>query len=112
MLLPILADDGVCGSGFYSHGLSAERQRQKFVALEAMHDIREMEWLEASPGWGTGLRLGAELRALARGLGRVPTSYLRRALRPDELFFLASFAEGSALTRQVVEQTTSIPATT
>ena len=43
-LLPILPEDGVCASGFYSHGLSVERQRQKFVALEAMHDVRDLQW--------------------------------------------------------------------
>jgi LmbE family N-acetylglucosaminyl deacetylase len=103
-LLPILADDGICASGFYSHGLSMERQKQKFVALEAMHDVREMERPDASSRWDAGFRLVRELRASANGLGRVPTSYLRRGVRPDEFFFSSSFAEGWALTRHVLKQ--------
>jgi LmbE family N-acetylglucosaminyl deacetylase len=103
MLLPILPKDGLCASGFYSHALSIERQRQKFVALEAMHDVREMQWPIVSPYQQAGRRVAAELRALAHGMGVVPTSYLRRAVRPDELFFVTSFEAGVALARQAIK---------
>ncbi len=99
-MLPLLECDGQCGDSFYSHPLSAERQTEKFVALEAMHDVREVEWPVAFPSEGAGRRLKAELRALGHGMGRAPTSYLRRAVRPDELFLTASFANGIALCQQ------------
>jgi LmbE family N-acetylglucosaminyl deacetylase len=102
-MLPILAEDGVCASGFYAHALSAERQRQKFVALEAMHDVRDLQWPVGSPHQQAGSRIVAELRALAHGMGRVPTSYLRRAVRPDELFFLMSIEDSIAFARRATD---------
>ena len=107
-LLPILPEDGVCAEGFYSHALSAERQRQKFIALEAMHDVRDLLWPDDSPR-RIGSRVLAELRAMAHGMGVNPTSYLRRAVRPDELFFVMSFDEGAALVRQEIAQWGSKP---
>jgi LmbE family N-acetylglucosaminyl deacetylase len=107
-LLPILRDDGNCASGFYSHGLSVERQRQKFVALEAMHDVRDMQWPTGATYQQVGHRIAAELRALAHGMGVAPTSYLRRAVRPDELFFVTSFDDGMMLVRRAVEQEASV----
>jgi LmbE family N-acetylglucosaminyl deacetylase len=105
-MLPIFPEDGTCEAGFYSHPLSVERQRQKFLALESMHDLREMQWPNDSTRQA-GARLMAELRALAHGMGIVPTSYLRRAVRPDELFFVMSFTEGSALARREAERLAS-----
>ena len=102
-LLPILPEDGVCADGFYSHALSAERQRQKFIALEAMHDVRDLQWPGGSP-LRIGSRVLAELRAMAHGMGVDPTSYLRRAVRPDELFFVTSFADGMALARRAMQR--------
>ena len=40
------------------------------------------------------------LRAWLHGMGLDPTSYLRRAVRPDELFFVASCADALAMARQ------------
>jgi LmbE family N-acetylglucosaminyl deacetylase len=101
-LLPILAADGPCGSGFYSHPLSIERQRMKFVALEAMHDLRDIQWPPAAAAHRR--RIMPELRAWVHGMGVDPTSYLRRAVRPDELFFVASCEDSLAMARQAVER--------
>jgi hypothetical protein len=107
-LLPILADDGACGSGFYSHPLSIERQRMKLVALEAMHDLREIQWPSAAAAhWRSCSRILPELRGWVHGMGVDPTSYLRRAVRPDELFFVASCEEALAMARQAVERQVS-----
>jgi LmbE family N-acetylglucosaminyl deacetylase len=106
-LLPIMPEDGICASGFYSHRLSGERLRQKFVALEAMHDVRDMQWPPGRPYPQAVHRIAAELRAMAHGMGVDPTSYLRRAVRPDELFFVTSFADGTELARQAVKQRAS-----
>lgn len=104
-LLPVLADDGVCAAGFYSHPLSADRQRDKFLALEAMHDIRDIEWPTATPLNIASRRLRGELRGLAHGMGPTPTSYLRRAVRPDEVFFVTPFADAIKRTRRAVGET-------
>jgi hypothetical protein len=108
-LLPILVDDGVWAAGFYSHPLSADRQRDKFLALEAMHDIRDIEWPTASPGNTARRRVRGELRGLVHGMGRTPTSYLRRAVRPDEVFFVTSLADAIENARCVVGATRSKP---
>jgi hypothetical protein len=104
-LLPMLAADGVCGSGFYSHALSVERQRDKFLALEAMHDIREMEWPNLTPWHDASRRLRRELRGLAYGMETVPTNYVRRAVRPDEVFFVMSLSDASALALRTAAET-------
>jgi LmbE family N-acetylglucosaminyl deacetylase len=105
-LLPILPDDGPCGSGFYSHALSIERQRQKLVALETMHDVRNLQWpAPAAAAYRQArARIAGELRALVHGMGLDPTSYLRRAVRPDELFFVTSCQGALEMAQQAVER--------
>jgi LmbE family N-acetylglucosaminyl deacetylase len=107
-LPPILADDGACASGFYSHTLSAERQMQKFMALEAMHDIREVELPESAPLRSAGRRLRSELRGFICAMGRIPTNYLRRAVRPDEIFLVMSIPDALAYTRRALEHNTGL----
>ncbi len=72
--------------GFYSHALTAERQTEKYLALEAMHDIRE---LTVCPPYSFDYlwhRFRTVAGSLVHGLGTPPTSLLRRAVRPDEIF--------------------------
>jgi LmbE family N-acetylglucosaminyl deacetylase len=111
-LLPILAGDGPCGSGFYSHPLSIERQRMKLVALEAMHDLREIQWPPPAAALRrAGARILPELRGWMHGMGVDPTSYLRRAVRPDELFLVASCKVALVMARQAIEREVSRRAT-
>jgi glycosyltransferase involved in cell wall biosynthesis/LmbE family N-acetylglucosaminyl deacetylase len=105
-LLPVFADDRVCAGGFYSHALSTDRQREKFLALEAMHDLREIEWPNLEPLNMAGRRLYREFRGLVHGMGGKPTSYIRRAVRPDELFFVTSLEDGVTLARRALEHRT------
>jgi glycosyltransferase involved in cell wall biosynthesis/LmbE family N-acetylglucosaminyl deacetylase len=102
-MLPMMSGNDLCASGFYSHVLSADRQRDKFLALEAMHDIREIELPDSAPLLSAGQRLCSELRALIYGTDRVPTSYLRRAVRPDEVFIVMSVKDAITHTRRVLE---------
>lgn len=95
--LPILKDNGVEASGLYSHQLSPERQTDKLIALEAMHDVREMEWPTRVSFRAVAATLRGVLRCLVDGLDRTPTSYLRRAVRPDEPFFIVEFNEARKL---------------
>jgi glycosyltransferase involved in cell wall biosynthesis/LmbE family N-acetylglucosaminyl deacetylase len=103
-LPPMWVEDGAGATQFYSHVVSTDRQREKFLALEAMHDIREMELPDSMPLLRAISRLRGELRGLIYGTDRIPTSYLRRAVRPDEIFFVMSFAEATAYTRRLLEQ--------
>jgi LmbE family N-acetylglucosaminyl deacetylase len=89
--LPVLASDSTLASGFYSHPLSEDRQIEKYIALEAMHDIREMDGTFTPSLSRAGKAIRAELRAVFDGLGDPPASYLRRAVRPDETFFVMNF---------------------
>jgi LmbE family N-acetylglucosaminyl deacetylase len=76
--------------GIYSHPLSAEQQALKYMALQAMHDLRECP--APFPSAGVLLRRSlAELKAALHGMGTPPTSFLRRAPRPGEVFFVLSF---------------------
>ena len=81
-LLPISAAEGRCGSGFYSHPLSIERQRMKLVALEAMHDLRDIQW---SPARVRGSCRSCE--TWVHGMGVDPTAALC-----GEQFGLTSFS--------------------
>jgi len=78
--------------GFYSHALSLERLTEKYLALESMHDVRE---LSACPPQSVR-HLAKKLREIAGasiyGMGFPPTSLLRRAVRPDEVFWTMSVA--------------------
>ncbi len=77
--------DGIC-----SVPLSAERRAIKYMALEAMRDLREFP--APFPTARVLLRRSlAELKAAVHGMGTPPTSYLRRGPRPDEVFFVLGF---------------------
>jgi hypothetical protein len=97
-LLPLFDGDGLCASGFYSHPLSAERQRDKVLALEAIHDLRDLT-CTTTHQW-----IRTELRSLVYGMDPNPTSYLRRAVRPDEIFFVVPFADAIAQTRRTLKK--------
>jgi LmbE family N-acetylglucosaminyl deacetylase len=80
-----------------SEPLSRHAQELKFLALEAMHDLRTLPD-EDPPSWIRLLRSGlSELRGKVTGRGRMPTSYFRRAVRPNELFFGMPFSDSPRL---------------
>jgi LmbE family N-acetylglucosaminyl deacetylase len=83
--------DGIC-----SHPLSAEQRTLKYMALEAMHDLRDFR--APFPGTRALLRRGlVELKAALHGMGTPPTSYLRRGPRPNEVFFVIAFRQAIEL---------------
>lgn len=100
-LPPMFASDGICGSGFYSHSMSPAKQEQKFLALEAMHDLREIVWPIPLTLRSLCSRTFREVKALIQGMDLDPTSYFRRAVRPDELFITASVKDAIALVEDV-----------
>jgi LmbE family N-acetylglucosaminyl deacetylase len=87
--LPVLAAAGWGAQRFYSHALSPQLQLEKFIAIEAMHDIRDIAWPGGHSLRRAMKRFGQELKALRRG--PQPMNYLRRSIRPDEPFFVSDF---------------------
>ena len=106
-MLPIFASDEVGCDDFYSHSLSPERQSEKLLALEAMHDLRDINPPQPLPILARLRRIRSEIGAIVDGLGRPPTSYLRRAVRPDELFFVAAFSKERELSARILQSLSS-----
>jgi hypothetical protein len=82
----------------YSHAVGREAQIDKLLALDAMHDLRKP--LRAHRGDPT-LRMLRWYRRKADEMWQEPHryySYFRRAIRPNELFFVVG-PEGRAALR-------------
>jgi LmbE family N-acetylglucosaminyl deacetylase len=103
-LLPMLAEHILECDGFYSHVLSSERQGEKFLALEAMHDLRDVGTPQAGLARPPWRRTRPEIAAALNGLRRPLASYMRRAVRPDEFFFTTSFANGRELSKRTLNR--------
>jgi hypothetical protein len=101
--LPPWFDRSLAFGGVYSQALDDTRQTEKLFALEAMHDLR------SAPRRFIGQptrRFLERLSVVASELWREPFgtySYYRRAVRPNELFFVYSPSDRSAL-RAYVEK--------
>jgi len=103
-MLPCDADDLLECDSVYSQALDTRRQKEKLVALRAMSGLQEGRGPEPAP-WGVRAKIiKQQLSALIAGLGSPPTSYFRRALRPDEVFLVASFARGFSLVERSLER--------
>ncbi len=106
--LPVLPSDIVDCDDFYSHPLSEKRQGEKYLALEAMHDLGELRGQQPHSAATYSRRIRSDIGALLTSLGTAPTSYFRRAVRPDELFYVASLERGERLCQRA---TGSLPET-
>jgi LmbE family N-acetylglucosaminyl deacetylase len=101
--LPPWFDASLPFRGVYSQPLDDTRQTEKLFALEAMHDLR------SAPRRFIGqptMRFLDRLSVVAAELWREPFgtySYYRRAVRPNELFFVYSAADHQSL-RAYVER--------
>ena len=81
-----------------------ETQQRKLLAIEAQHDLRTMPSLGA-PSWiGAVRNFLAETRGAITGLRRDPTSFQRKAARPNELFFVVPFGEAGVLAERFLEK--------
>lgn len=86
--LPPWFDTEAPFASVYSHPLDKGRQVEKLFALDAMHDLRAGPRVVAG---GPAGRFVRRLGALFSGLRSDPLStysYFRRAVRPNELFFV------------------------
>jgi LmbE family N-acetylglucosaminyl deacetylase len=88
--MPPWDDADWIAESLYSHPLPPELQRAKYFAVEAAHAVR----MDAAKGISRpGELLSAaheELLGWVTGLGRRPASLLRRAPRPNEVYFVVS----------------------
>lgn len=104
MSLPPNTDGKMPIPGLWSRPLTLEEQREKFLALEAMHDLRE----PPRPGIPTWRQVLAELRnaigTKVHGMERRPNSYFRRAVRSNELFFAATCDQVDEYAQQFAAQ--------
>jgi LmbE family N-acetylglucosaminyl deacetylase len=86
--LPPWFDETTEFSGVYSHSLTEQDQMDKLFALEAMHDLRAAPRLLHG---GPFPRFVTLVSAAIDGLRRNPLgtySYIRRAVRSNEIFFV------------------------
>jgi len=101
--LPPWFDVDTLFASIYSHPLDKHRQVQKLFALDAMHDLR------AAPDrfvGGPTERFVSRIRWAAKEVVADPLgtySYFRRAIRPNELFFVYEPAERDLLRSSIEE---------
>jgi LmbE family N-acetylglucosaminyl deacetylase len=95
--LPPWFDATVSFGGIYSHRLDGNRQLDKLFALDAMHDLRDApRRLLGTPEHRFVLRVARSLADLIRD-PVADHSYYRRAVRPNELFFVYGPGDRAAL---------------
>jgi hypothetical protein len=74
----------------YSHALTEETRQAKFFAVEASHDLRAYADLRLRSIGRLMVSIRRELAAFVSGMGLRPTDFLRRAPRPNELYYVVS----------------------
>jgi LmbE family N-acetylglucosaminyl deacetylase len=70
----------------YSHRLDKTKQSDKFYALEAMHDLRDSTLV-----FGVKKAWNHFVKQLKRTIQQRDKSYYRRAVRPNELFYVTGW---------------------
>ena len=88
----------------YSHPLSHDAQIAKYFAVEAAHDLRSY-YSDSRPRTVRELAAIAqrELAAFVSGMAPRPADFLRRAPRPNELYYVVSVEGFLELARLAVE---------
>lgn len=88
--LPPWVDAEWTADSLYSHALPPDSRRAKYFAIEAAHDLRTYSDDESRTLAQLSRLLARELAAFVCGMGVRPGSFLRRAARPNELYYVAS----------------------
>ena len=97
MALPPVTATGYPVHGLCSRPLSRDAQNLKLLMLEAMHDLREPPQLGARSWRQTWQEVKGDIASKVRGLERGPNNYFRRAVRANEMFFVADLEQLRAL---------------
>jgi len=84
-------------SGVASLDLSEPQRRLKFLALEAMHDLRDLPRVKRYRLLRLARFVAAELQGVLAGMDLDPASFFRRAVRPNELFVVLPFSRAQEL---------------
>jgi LmbE family N-acetylglucosaminyl deacetylase len=96
--IPPMLDESVPIGTVWSLALDAHTRLRKRIALETHHDLRPLQYQDGRTL--AGVIKDALLRPYTY-LVQPDVDYVRRAARPNELFFVADFAEASAIRRAV-----------
>jgi LmbE family N-acetylglucosaminyl deacetylase len=80
--------DGWIADSIYSHPLEPGIQQAKYFAVEAMHAARRHADGEPRGGLKFLISMKRELSAFLAGMSLDPTSFLRRAPRPNEIYYV------------------------
>ncbi len=88
--LPPWSDADWIADSIYSHPLSEEIRRAKFFAVEAAHDLRSYADSRPRRIGQLAATVRREILSFLSGMPPLPTDFLRRAPRPNEIFFEVS----------------------
>jgi LmbE family N-acetylglucosaminyl deacetylase len=88
--LPPWAQEEWAADSIFSHPLGEDTRSAKFFAVEAAHDLRTYSQSRTRTFRQLALSLRREIAAFIGGTGLLPTDYLRRAPRPNEIYYVVS----------------------
>jgi LmbE family N-acetylglucosaminyl deacetylase len=88
----------------YSHPLTPDVRIAKYFAIEATHDERAYANGEPRTVGQVFSIVKREVSALLGGVGLRPTSFLRRAPRPNEIFYVVSAESLTELVKRALAQ--------
>jgi LmbE family N-acetylglucosaminyl deacetylase len=81
--------EGNVADAIYSHCLTPELQRRKYFAVEAMHAMRALGEVGETRIPRSAASVIRRISLLLTGVGHDLTSFLRRAPRPNEIYYVA-----------------------
>jgi LmbE family N-acetylglucosaminyl deacetylase len=96
--LPPGQHDAWVGDSIYSLSLEPDMRLAKYFAVESMHAVRRYEDAERKGALNILKSMRREIVAYVAGMGVDPASWLRRAPRPNEIYYVVS---GSSLTELI-----------
>jgi hypothetical protein len=88
--LPPGQHDAWIGDSIYSLSLEPDMRLAKYFAVESMHAVRRYEDAERKGALDVLKALRREIVAYVAGMGVEPASWLRRAPRPNEIYYVVS----------------------
>jgi LmbE family N-acetylglucosaminyl deacetylase len=92
--------DGWLADSIYSHPLDPEMRQTKYFAVEAMHAARRYADVEPRGAVKILKSFRQEILAYLAGMSLDPTSFLRRAPRPNEIYYVV----GGDMLSELMEQ--------
>jgi LmbE family N-acetylglucosaminyl deacetylase len=104
MSVPPQLDAPVLPSGVFSLQLTPRQCHMKFFAIEGVHDLRSLPLLSHRSPKTIARMCAGEVRRRLVGMGADPKSYLRRATRPNELFFVLPFTRVEELRQHALDK--------